>query len=92
MQFRNRYTFLQQQEKNTSTERKAIFLECYMHGSRYPSSEFFIDIINLEIKYSELMKSYNIQYPPHITCFLEKLKYQVLGLSDQKIGKNCIFL
>ena len=34
------------------------------------------------------MKSYNIPYSPHITRFLEKLKHQVLGLNDQKIGKN----
>ena len=54
----------------------------------YDSSELFIDVSNLEIKYSELIKSYNIPYSPHITRFLEKLKRQVLGLNDQTIRKK----
>ena len=46
----------------------------------YDFSELFIDLSNLEVKYSELMKSYNIPYSPHITCFPQKLKQQVPGL------------
>ena len=54
----------------------------------YDSSELLIDVSKLEIKYSELMKSYNIPYSPHITQFLEKLKHQVPGLNDEMIGKK----
>ena len=54
----------------------------------YDSSELFIDVRNLEIKYSELMKLYNIPYSPHITRFLKKLKHQVPGLNDQTIVKK----
>ena len=92
MQFRNRYTSLQQQEKNASTERQTILLKCYawkqISNMIYNSSEHFIDVSNLEIKYSELMKSCNIPYFPHITRILEKLKHHVCGLSYQKIGKK----
>ena len=92
MQFRNRYKSLQQQEKNASTERETILLECYtwkqISNMIYDSSELFIDVSNLEIKYSELMKSHNIIYSPHMTRLLGKLKHQVPGLNDQKIGKK----
>ena len=50
----------------------------------YDSSEIFVDGSNLEIEYSEFMKSYNISYFPHITRFPAKLKPQVPGLNDQK--------
>lgn len=48
----------------------------------------FIDVSNLKIKYSELMKSYNIPYFPHITHFLGQLEHQVPGLNDQMIDKK----
>ena len=51
----------------------------------YDSSELFIDVSNLEIKYNKLMKSYNISYSSHTTRFLKK---QVPGLNNQKIGKK----
>ena len=54
----------------------------------YDSSELFIDVSNLEIKYNKLMKSYNISYSSHTTRFLKKLKHQVPGLNNQKIGKT----
>ena len=34
------------------------------------------------------MKSYNISYSSHTTRFLKKLKHQVPGLNNQKIGKK----
>ena len=74
MQFRNRCRSLQQQDRNTSTERIKIPLECYawkqICNMICDSSELFINISNLEIKYSELMK------------------LQVPGLIDQRIGKE----
>ena len=74
MQFRSRCRSLQQQDKNTSTERIKIPLECYAWKQIYnmicDSSELFINIGNIEIKYSELMK------------------HQVPGLIDQRIGKK----
>ena len=86
----------EQQEKNAFMQRKTILLECYpwkqISNMIYDSSERFIDISNLKIKYSELIKSYHIPYSPHITCFLEKLKHQVPGLNDQKMARNCMFL
>ena len=54
----------------------------------YDSSELFSDVSNVEIKYSEVMKLNLLPYSPHITRFLEKLKYQVSDLNDQKIGQN----
>ena len=74
MQFRNRCRSLQQQDRNTLTERIKIPLECYawkqICNMICDSSELFINISNLEIKYSELMK------------------LQVPGLIDQRIGKE----
>ena len=53
-----RYRSVQQQEKNASTEREIILLECYawkqISNIIYDSLELFIDVSNLEIKYSEL--------------------------------------
>ena len=95
MQFRNRYRSLQQQEKNASTERKTILLECYawkqIPNMIYDSAELFTHVSNVEVKYSELMKSHNILYSPHKTRFLEKLKHQVPGLNNQKIDKKFCF-
>ena len=54
----------------------------------YDFSELFIDLSSLEIRYSELMKSCNTPYSPHIPRFFEKLKHHVPGLNDQKIGKK----
>ena len=66
MQFGNGYISLMQQEKNASTKRETIPLECYawkqISNMICDSSELFIDVSNFEIKYSEVMMSYNIPY------------------------------
>ena len=52
------------------------------------SSELFIDVSNLEIRYNEFMNWYNMPYSSHITRFLKKLEHQYPGLNDQKIDKK----
>ena len=91
--FRNRHRdSVSRQKENLNSKRETILLECYawsqLSNYVHESTEPFLDVIDLENKYIDLMKAYSVPYSPHVTRFLKKLKEKVPGLNDQKFGNK----